>query len=54
MSCDEADLSDHLDWINDLEVSGTGSTLSCPTPRYYSNESHRSAALSYKKYCIKI
>ncbi|KAL5272312.1 hypothetical protein ACHWQZ_G000510 [Mnemiopsis leidyi] len=34
MSCDEADLSDHLDWINDLDVPGAVSTLSSPTPRY--------------------
>jgi len=34
MSCDEADLLDHLDWINDLDDDSSVSNFSCLTPRY--------------------
>lgn len=42
MSCDEADLLDHLDWINDLEDddASTVSNYSCLTPRYSREEQY--------------
>ncbi|XP_063692029.1 uncharacterized protein LOC134824191 isoform X2 [Bolinopsis microptera] len=40
MSCDESDLLDHLDWINDLDEATTLSNYSCITPRYKREEEY--------------